>query len=140
MSDQPIDQTTFVESVGLQDDASNTSTPTPKLTAAVDDTEKPMQPVKKRLPTSFKILGGVLIFFIILLVLAFTLPRSSSIHNGNTPAATDSPSIGKPLPESLQKSIDTMQSTIQSSDPSSNDLPFPPVNFQLHLIPPQPGQ
>lgn len=137
MSDQPVDQTTFVESVELRDESQPASTHPAHSEVVVEEQNTAPTVTKKKNRLPFLVISGIL-FFILLLVVLYSLPRTNRGNSPAHPTASDSPSIGKPLPSELQKSIDAMSTTIQDSDPSNNDLPFPPVNFQLHLVPPQP--
>lgn len=136
MSDQPLDQTTFVDSVELREDSNLPPSTKNSTHPPIEKVAPPPKPPKKPIPLPFLIGGVVLIFFVILLVAALLMPRSSSQNGQTDPQATQTPMIGEPLPQNVKKSIDELDASIKESDPQNNDLPFPPVNFQLHLVPP----
>ena len=140
MSDSNLDQTGFIEQAALQEDASAPSIKTnhsgPSIQAPESETPTPVAKKKGLPPLALVALGIVGIFVFLLIIVAVLSPKTGTGGQLTAGQATPTPTPQASLPPQLQKSIDTLTDDISSADPQNNDLPFPPVNFQLHLVPP----
>ncbi len=131
MSDQPIDQTTFIESTALRDEEKK---PTPSLKKHDEEaptTPKPGDTVKKP-PLPLYIAVGVVTLLLLILAVSGSQTKKRGTKDA-LPQASQVPGTSSTLPDDLQKAITTLDADIKAADPQNNDLPFPPVNFSLHL-------
>src|SRR5260221_9095064 len=104
MSDQPLDQTTFVESALLRDEASTpvahtTIQPQPdtsQIETNSPTTQEKKTTNKKKIPHPLFFVFGMLLLLILVLVIIFSLPRTNTTSPTN-PIATSVPSIGAPV-------------------------------------------
>lgn len=131
MSDM-LDQTSFIEDQ-VRDSAPSLPHASQAMPVMKDDEGEettPKKPVRK--PSPLLLIGIVLIILIVIVVAVVeALPKKeqSVTVTPNGVEATSAPLV----PSAVQKSIDDLKSDVKQADPLTNDLPFPPVNFGLHL-------
>lgn len=133
-----LDQTTFSESAPLMN---GTGTPTPPKPAhPVPEVEPEVKrPIKKPIPLPL-LAGGVLITIIVVASAVTMLSPKQPVDGGNGEIkATATPTTSN-IPPDLEKAISSLDADVKAADPQANDLPFPPVNFQLHLRAPGSNQ
>jgi hypothetical protein len=126
MSDQ-FDQTSFAGEQPIREDGI-----TPHQPHVQQTVEVPLVP-KKPMDKKVMLIIGLSIFTLLsFLLLALINPKPPGTPQVNT---TPSPT---PLLETgpttkLGQEIKELQDNIKSADPLQNELPFPPLNFHLHL-------
>jgi hypothetical protein len=132
-----LDQTTFSESAPLMNGTGTAQTPTkpsepePKLESK--------RPIKKPIPLPL-LAGGILIVIIVVASAITMLSPKEPTDGGNGEIkATATPTTSN-IPPELEKAISSLDADVKAADPQANDLPFPPVNFQLHLRTPGSNQ
>lgn len=133
MSDQvtdTMDQTTFSESAPMTTEDGVKKT-VPKKEPAPEEPVK--RPIKKPIPLPLLIVAIVAVLLVVVLVAAVFRPRTPLSTQITTGEPTPTPVTTSNLPIELQKAITTLSQDIEGADPKINDLPFPPVNFGLHL-------
>lgn len=130
-----LEQTAFSEAAPLMDaDGGQRKTTKPAAKSLAE--EAPKRAVKK--PNLLLLLGTGLVGILVLLsVAAILMPRVPRESSSDGPNVSETPSPASKLPLELQKAIATLADYIKDADPQANDLPFPPVNFQLHLKTPE---
>lgn len=126
-----IDQTDFSEIAPITED--NSTPIAPSITPEPDETVK--KPIKKPIPLPF-LLAGILGVILLVALVAISLTPKTNNQTQTNPTASATPVTQSNLPPDLQKAISTLKDDIKDADPQANDLPFPPVNFQLHLVAP----
>ncbi|PWU22500.1 hypothetical protein C5B42_05795 [Candidatus Cerribacteria bacterium 'Amazon FNV 2010 28 9'] len=124
MSDENFDQTSFVDHTSLSAEATLPTDVHPRIE------EKVVTP-KKKLNPIFIIVSILVGVVLLSLVLAVFTTSSSTSQLQPTPSAIPSSSPGVVGP--MQATINQLKKNVQYADPQNNDLPFPPVNFSLHL-------
>lgn len=125
------DQTSFVESLDFHDDQSSQGTA--RTPPADKENEKLTTQRKKK--TSPLIILLILLFSLFLTIMITTvvfIPRVINPQTSFTPTPQTEQNKSN-LPEALTKSIKALEDSVTLADPLTNELPFPPVNFQLHL-------
>ncbi len=130
MSDM-LDQTSFIE-----DQVRDSAPGLPHASQAmpvVNDEEDETTPKKAvRKPSPLMLVGIVAIILIVILVaIVAAMPKKQGALSV-IPTGVE-PSSAPLVPSAVQKSIDDVRNDVKQADPLSNDLPFPPVNFKLHL-------
>ncbi len=130
----PLDQTVFGEAAPLMDQNGEEKKPLPVKEVPPVET-KPS--TKKPIPLPLLLGGIVVLILLVAAVSVVLLPRASQPVQTSETQASATPSIASNLPQELQKAMASLETDIKEADPQANDLPFPPVNFQLHLLTPQ---
>ncbi len=94
--------------------------------------EKPKHSIKKIA------LFGSLAFLFLILILAIAM-RMTMRREGLriTELASPSPIAEKQVPSQLQQTLDLLHEDVEKADPSRNDLPFPPISFEIYIQKPQ---
>ncbi len=132
LTQESLDQTAFSESAPMMDQNGESKPPVAKKTDSEDKPEE-KRPIKKPIPLPL-MAGGVLLVVILISFLAITfMPKEQAGPNDGGPEATATPGVVSNLPPELQKAITSLGEDVKEADPQANDLPFPPVSFQLHL-------
>lgn len=134
-----LNQTTFQETEPIFEKPS-----LPQATTTVrqfsDEEEMPeSKPVSAKRKNTPLIIVGVGIFFLLLLSILLLMAKPTK-RRIQTATALPSPTPQTQAQTQLQREVDQLDTDIKSADPQNNSLPFPPVNFNLHLKPPAASQ
>lgn len=125
------DQTSFVESLDFHDDQSSQGT---AHTPPTDKEKEKLTTLHKRKTSPLVIL--LILFFSLFLTIMITMvvfiPNIANPQTSSTPTPQTEQNKSN-LPDALTKSIKALEDSVTLADPLTNELPFPPVNFQLHL-------
>ena len=125
MSDQLENQTVFAQSEPVFQD--------PEQLPVDPEQEKQLatQKVKQKKITFIGI--GILVFVLVLFIMTMTMQkRSTQVVEGPTPTPVVEQ---KETLTPLQQSVKDAQTLIDNADPSVNEYPFPPINFEVTLEP-----
>ncbi len=125
MSEQLENQTVFAQSEPVFQD--------PEKIPVTPEQEKQLVTEKAKKKKLMFVGIGVFIFIIVLLVMTMTMKkRSTQIVENPTPTPV---AEQKQTLTPLQQSVKDAQILIDRADPSVNEFPFPPVNFEVTLEP-----
>lgn len=122
MSDQ-FDQTSFGETQPMFEPAGLPQAPVTAATAPI------AKPSKKINPLIILTVAVVIMAAITVTAMLFTPQQKTRTPIQATAVPSSTPTVAGPM----QSAIDDLESDIKKADPLTNDLPFPPVNFNLHL-------
>lgn len=125
MSDQLENQTVFAQSEPVFQDPEQ---------LPVDPEQEKLLASKKAKQKKMMFIGtGIFVFILVLLVMAMTMQkRSTNVVEKPTPTPVV---VQKETLTPLQQSVKDAQILIDNADPSVNDYPFPPINFEVTLEP-----
>ncbi|HSW89906.1 MAG TPA: hypothetical protein VLH19_03460 [Patescibacteria group bacterium] len=111
-----------------------------EMSEAQEQEEFAVKPETTAIPkksNSKKLLLVAALVVTVLLIITSVLiqPKKKTVSVGATPT----PEVSNiPAPEGITKTVDELEKDVKASDPDANNIPFPPIDFTLHLASPSP--
>lgn len=92
--------------------------------------------ISKKKNTRFIVIGALVGAFLLIFVFAlFTMKKQLPVSVQPTPTPIAEQQTASQ--SAMQKTLNLLHEDVLRADPRTNDLPFPPVNFELYIQPKQ---